>query len=75
VIGASTRDARDERFQLQVRDSTFLPFNLSVDHLAAQRPVPARLELAQILLFLCVDLRKPFDVRDAVPAWNDQPQR
>ena len=40
-----------------------------------KRAVPARLELAEVLIFLHVDLREPLDVGHAVPARHDQPQR
>ena len=45
-------DARDERLQLHVGDRRLFPFHLAVDHLAAQRAVPARLILAEILILL-----------------------
>ena len=64
----SSRDARDERLQLHVRDGGLGPLHLAVDHLAAQRAVPARLILAEVLDLLHVDFRQPLDVGDAVPA-------
>jgi len=48
---------------------------LAVDHLAVQRPVPARLELTEVLIFLKVDGGEPLHIADAIPSRHQQSQR
>src|SRR5262249_35829513 len=69
------RHTRDERLELHPGDGGFLPLHLAVDHLPLERPVPPCLELAEVLLFLYVDLRQPLHIGDAVPAGHDQAKR
>ena len=58
-----------------LRHRSLGPFHLAVDHLAAERAVPARLILAEVLILLRVNLRQPLHVGDAVPAGHDQSER
>ena len=57
VAAAVSRDARDERLQLHMRDCGLVPPHFAIDHLASNRAVPTRLIFAEILFLLGMDLR------------------
>ena len=69
--------ARDRRFQMDPRDLGLHPLRARVGILtraadADDRPVPAGLVVAEIAVFLQVNLGEPFHVGNAVPARHDQ---
>src|SRR5689334_19217169 len=77
MTAANLPYARDGRFQMNPRDLGLDPLRVEVEVLARaahadHRTVPAALEIAQVAVFLQMNLREPLHIADSVIARHQQ---